>query len=160
MQLYVLIVQHCSRASMPACGSRAEPVPLSCFFVFVPPQPKDWSISMNKKERRLALATALQSAAPDMVVVDTVAEKVADKKTKSLLAMLETVGVDAMERKVLLITKEKNEHVTMAGRNIAKLALNSADAISVFDVLHADKIVVEAAALEHIQSFYGGKQQA
>ncbi|GBG00462.1 50S ribosomal protein L4, partial [Raphidocelis subcapitata] len=36
------------------------------------PKPKDWSIKMNKKERRLALATALQSAAPDMIVVDSV----------------------------------------------------------------------------------------
>lgn len=35
-------------------------------------QPKDWSISMNKKERRLALATALQSAAGDVVVVDDI----------------------------------------------------------------------------------------
>lgn len=114
---------------------------------------------MNKKERRLALATALQSAAPDMIVVDAVAEKVADKKTKTLLAMLETVGVDAMERKVLLITKEKNEHITLAGRNVAKLALNTADCISVFDVLHADKIIVEASALEFIQSFYGGARK-
>ena len=37
-----------------------------------PPQPKDWSIKMNKKERRLALATALQSAAPDMLAVDSI----------------------------------------------------------------------------------------
>jgi hypothetical protein len=40
------------------------------------PQPKDWSIKMNKKERRLALATALQSAAADVVVVDNIAEAV------------------------------------------------------------------------------------
>lgn len=159
MQLCMHIFQHCTCIFM-ATRVAVELILSPVVFRVCAPQPKDWSISMNKKERRLALATALQSAAPDMVVVDTVAEKVADKKTKSLLAMLETVGVDAMERKVLLITKEKNEHVTMAGRNIAKLALNSADAISVFDVLHADKIVVEAAALEHIQSFYGGKQQA
>lgn len=38
------------------------------------PQPKDWSISMNKKERRLALATALQSAASDVVVVDSITQ--------------------------------------------------------------------------------------
>jgi large subunit ribosomal protein L4 len=39
-------------------------------------QPKDWSIKMNKKERRLALATALQSAAADVVVVDSIADAV------------------------------------------------------------------------------------
>lgn len=113
---------------------------------------------MNKKERRLALATALQSAAADMVVVESAAAGVADKKTKSMVAMLEKCGVDVMERKVLLITKEKSEEVLLAGRNVAKLAINSADAISVFDVLNADKIVIESAALAHIQSFYGAKQ--
>lgn len=52
-------------------------------------QPKDWSIKMNKKERRLALATALQSAAADITVVDNLT--VEDKKTKSLLATLNKV---------------------------------------------------------------------
>ena len=46
---------------------------------------------MNKKERRLALATALQSASADVLVVESLAGQVADKKTKSLLALLEKV---------------------------------------------------------------------
>jgi large subunit ribosomal protein L4 len=47
---------------------------------------------MNKKERRLALATALQSAAPDMIVVDDIEGQLQDKKTKTLLAALNKVG--------------------------------------------------------------------
>ena len=43
----------------------------------------------------------------------------------------------------------------LAGRNVEKLAINTADKISVFDVLNADKIIIEHAALEHINSFYG-----
>jgi large subunit ribosomal protein L4 len=54
-------------------------------------QPKDWSIKMNKKERRLALATALQSAAADITVVDSLTLE--DKKTKTLLATLNKVCV-------------------------------------------------------------------
>jgi RecA/RadA recombinase len=46
-------------------------------------QPKDWSIKMNKKERRLALATALQSAAADVVVVDSIADAVQVRRRKS-----------------------------------------------------------------------------
>ncbi len=65
-----------------------------------------------------------------------------------------------MARKVLLITKEERPDVALAGRNLAKLTLNTAAAISVFDVLNADYIVLEAGALEHIQDFYGGKQDA
>uniref|UniRef100_A0A7S0WZE2 Large ribosomal subunit protein uL4c n=1 Tax=Chlamydomonas leiostraca TaxID=1034604 RepID=A0A7S0WZE2_9CHLO len=124
------------------------------------PKPKDWSIKMNKKERRLALATALQSAAADMVVIDSLAGKVEDKKTKTLLSILEKVGADATERKVLLITKEANEHVTLAGRNVAKLFINTASAIKIFDVLRADHIVIEADALAHVQSFYGGASES
>jgi ribosomal protein L4 len=48
-------------------------VPCCAAIAFARAQPKDWSISMNKKERRLALATALQSAAADTVVVDGIA---------------------------------------------------------------------------------------
>lgn len=124
------------------------------------PKPKDWSISMNKKERRLALATALQSAAADMIVVDSLEGAAADRKTKSVVSMFEKIGVDVMARKVLLITKEERPDVALAGRNIAKLTINTASAISVFDVLNADYIVLETGALEHIQDFYGGKQDA
>ena len=55
-------------------------------------QPRDWSIDMNKKERRLALGTALQSASSDIVVVDDFSA-FQEIKTKSLLQKLENVGV-------------------------------------------------------------------
>jgi large subunit ribosomal protein L4 len=48
-------------------------------------QPKDWSIKMNKKERRLALATALQSAAADVVVVDSIAGAVQVRHAEALV---------------------------------------------------------------------------
>ncbi|GFR45745.1 hypothetical protein Agub_g7161 [Astrephomene gubernaculifera] len=120
------------------------------------PKPKDWTISMNKKERRLAMATALQSAAPDMIVIDSLEGQLEDKKTKSMVSLLERVGVDVMERKVLLITKSERPNATLAGRNIAKLAMNTSSTIKVLDVLNADRIVIEAEALEHIQSSFGG----
>lgn len=122
------------------------------------PKPKDWSIRMNKKERRLALATALQSAAADMIVVEGLAGQVEDCKTKSLLAALSKVGVNPMEQKVLLITKDATKSITLAGRNVEKLYLNHADAIKVFDVLKADKIVLEDGALEHIKAKFGASQ--
>ncbi|KXZ46544.1 hypothetical protein GPECTOR_42g751 [Gonium pectorale] len=122
------------------------------------PKPKDWSISMNKKERRLALATALQSAAADITVVESLEGKLQDTKTKSMVALLAKLGADVMARKVLLITKEERPDVTLAGRNIAKLTLNTASAIGVFDVLNADHIIIEDEALAHVQAFYGSKQ--
>ncbi len=111
---------------------------------------------MNKKERRLGLATALQSAAADIVVVEDI--KVDDKKTKTLLAMLAKLGVSP-ERKTLLITSAVNENVQLAGRNVTKLSINSADCLNVFDILNADKIIIESAAMAHIASFYGAAQK-
>lgn len=119
------------------------------------PKPKDWSISMNKKERRLAMATAIQSAAADMVVVESMDGQIADRKTKTLLAALEKVGADPMAQKVLLITKAANDNVVMAGRNIAKLSINTASSIGILDVLHADRIVIEQDALAHVQASFG-----
>ena len=129
----------------------------STFGCVVVLQPKDWSIKMNKKERRLALATALQSAAKDMTVIESLAEKVQDKKTKSLVSALAKAGADS-SKKTLLIVNEGYDHVVMAGRNVAKLAINTADKINIFDVLNADQIVVEAPALATVQSLYGASQ--
>ncbi|KAI8463072.1 MAG: plastid ribosomal protein L4 [Monoraphidium minutum] len=114
------------------------------------PKPKDWSIKMNKKERRLALATALQSAAPDMLVVDAVA---ADGKTKSLVAALEKVGA-AADKKTLLVLANWDEATVRAGRNVAKLAINTADRLQVFDVLNADVVVFEKAAIAKVKELY------
>ena len=55
------------------------------------PKPKDWSINMNKKEKALAMSTALQSAASDMIVLDSV-PSIEGRKTKSLVNMLKNVG--------------------------------------------------------------------
>jgi large subunit ribosomal protein L4 len=134
-------------------GSSVSPLFVGGGVIFGP-KPKDWSIKMNKKERRLALATALQSAAADVTVVESLEGKVSDKKTKSLIALLAKVGV-SLEKKTLLITKAYNESVFLAGRNIEKLAINTADKISVFDVLNSDKIIIESEALKHVNAFYG-----
>ncbi len=111
---------------------------------------------MNKKERRLALATALQSAASDCMVVDSFEGQVADKKTKTLLALLAKLGAEP-GRKTLIITAEENEAVNLAARNVPKVMVNSASALKVFDILHADKIMIESAALEFIAAMYGPK---
>eukprot|EP00879_Flechtneria_rotunda_P001882 GHRR01002053.1.p1 GENE.GHRR01002053.1~~GHRR01002053.1.p1 ORF type:complete len:252 (+),score=89.44 GHRR01002053.1:84-839(+) len=117
------------------------------------PKPKDWSIKMNKKERRLALATALQSAAADIIVVDSIAAGAADGKTKSLVSTLAKVGATA-DKKTLLVLAAADNNVIRAGRNVAKLAVNTADAIKVYDVLNSDVIVMEKGAIEAVRSAY------
>lgn len=118
------------------------------------PKPKDWSIKMNKKERRLALATALQSAAADIVVVEGLKDKLSTPKTKTLVETLENLGV-SKDVYALVITAEADANLTLSARNVEKVKLNTANAIRVYDVLRADKIVIEKGALDFIQEFYG-----
>ena len=117
------------------------------------PKPKDWGIKMNKKERRLAMATALQSAAADIIVVESAA--MSEPKTKALVAALAAVGADPMQKNVLVVATEVGDGLQRASRNVEKLSINKVSALNASDVLKADKIVVEKGALAAIQEFYG-----
>jgi large subunit ribosomal protein L4 len=123
------------------------------------PKPRDWGIKMNKKERRLALGTALQSAAADTVVVDAVA--LAAPKTSELVGALARLGADPMTpgAHVLLIVDGGSPELTLAARNVAGLTVSRVGALNAYDVLRADRIVVEKAALAAIQDFYGPKAE-
>ncbi|MCG5058742.1 MAG: 50S ribosomal protein L4 [Limnoraphis sp. WC205] len=118
------------------------------------PKPRDYSQKMNRKERRLALRTALQSRTADLVVVEEFLEQLPRPKTKDLVAAMSRWGVGA-ESKVLLILPEKQENVYLSGRNIARMRICLADSINVYDILNADYIVTTPAALEKIQEVYG-----
>lgn len=118
------------------------------------PKPRDFSQKMNRKERRLALRTALQSRVEDMVVVEEFVEQLPRPKTKDLVAAMSRWGIDP-ESKVLLVLPEKQENVYLSGRNIARIRICLADSLNVYDVLHADNIVTTPAALEKIQEVYG-----
>ncbi|MEC4804675.1 MAG: 50S ribosomal protein L4 [Jaaginema sp. PMC 1079.18] len=118
------------------------------------PKPRDYSQKMNRKERRLALRTALDSRRDDLIVVEDFSEQITRPKTKDLVAALERWGAN-LEAKVLLILPEKIENIYLSGRNIAHLTMISANYLNVYDVLNADKIVVSSQALQIIQEVYG-----
>jgi large subunit ribosomal protein L4 len=117
------------------------------------PKPRDYNISMNRKERRLALRTALMSRDADLIVIESFAEKLAKPKTKELITALNRWGIEP-EAKVLLIVSEKDENLYLSARNIAKLKLISADGLNVYDLLWADKLVTTPQALAKIQEVY------
>ncbi|MFB2898673.1 50S ribosomal protein L4 [Aerosakkonemataceae cyanobacterium BLCC-F50] len=117
------------------------------------PKPREFNINMNRKERRLALRTALMSRDADLIVIESFAEKFPRPKTKELVTALTRWGVEP-ETKVLLIVSEKDENLYLSARNIAKLKLISADCLNVYDLLWADKLVTTPQALAKIQEVY------
>lgn len=118
------------------------------------PKPRDYTIKMNRKERRLALRTAFQSRVEDLIVVQDFAEQLSRPKTREMTQALARWGVEP-DSKVLLIVAERNETIYLSARNIEKLRMISANNLNVFDVLNADKIVATASAITMIQEVYG-----
>lgn len=118
------------------------------------PKPRSYEVKMNRKERRLALRTALQSRAEDLIVVQEFQSELPRPKTKELVAALSRWGV-ADNSKVLLILAEREENVYLSARNVANLKLISASNLNIYDLLAADHIVATASALDKIQEVYG-----
>ena len=117
------------------------------------PKPRDFDLKMNRKERRLALRTAFIGRAEDLIVVEEFSSELQRPKTKDLVAALARWGA-APEQKTLLILSEIAENVLLSARNIENLKLIPADQLNVYDLLHADKIIVTSSTLDKIQEVY------
>ncbi len=117
------------------------------------PKPRDYSIKMNRKERRLALRTALLSRAEDLVLVEAFEDRFERPKTRDFIDALGRWGVD-VTGKVLVIVAEKQEVVYLSVRNIENVKLITANGLNVYDLLVADQLVITSPALELIQEVY------
>lgn len=118
------------------------------------PKPRDYSQKMNRKERRLALRTALQSRSEDLIVVQDFAAQLPRPKTKDFLEAATRWGIESGS-KILLILAEKNENVYLSVRNISTVKLITADNLNIHDLLNADYIVSTEDAIQKIQEVYG-----
>ncbi len=117
------------------------------------PKPRDYSVKMNRKERRLALRTAFQGRLDDLYVVEDFSQELSRPKTRTVLEALQRWGVEASS-KVLLILSERDEMVYLSVRNIPNVKLITAGNLNIFDLLNADAIVTTVSALAKIQEVY------
>jgi large subunit ribosomal protein L4 len=117
------------------------------------PKPKDYNMKMNRKERRLALRTALMGRIDDIIVVENFATNVAQPKTKEFVQAMTRWGVEA-DGKVLIIVAEIDDNTLLSVRNIAHVKMISASGLNVFDLLNADQIVATTEAIAKIQEVY------
>jgi large subunit ribosomal protein L4 len=117
------------------------------------PKPKDYNMKMNRKERRLALRTALMGRIDDIIVVENFATNVAQPKTKEFVQAMTRWGVEA-DGKVLVIVAEIDDNTLLSVRNIAHVKMISASGLNVFDLLNADQIVATTEAIAKIQEVY------
>ncbi len=118
------------------------------------PKPRNYSLTMNRKERRLALRTALMARITDMKVVKDFGKSLKIPKTSEVTAALSRLGISS-EAKVLIILSNPSETIRRSVRNLKKVKLIAADQLNVFDLLHANSLVVGQEALATIQEVYG-----
>jgi large subunit ribosomal protein L4 len=118
------------------------------------PKPRSYTLAMNRKERRLALRTALMSRVADITVVKGFAQGLESPKTREITAALQRFGI-AADAKVLLVIDGASEEVRLSVRNLKKVKLIAADQLNVFDLLNASKLVLNEEALAKIQEVYG-----
>ena len=118
------------------------------------PKPRSYNLAMNRKERRLALRTALMSRIDDIIVVKGFGADLKAPKTKEITAALGRFGI-ADGAKVLVILDNASEAVRLSVRNLEKVKLIAADQLNVFDLLNANSLVVGEEALAKIQEVYG-----
>ena len=110
--------------------------------------PRDYSFDINKKERVLALKSALTHKFQDkeLVVIDEI--KLDTLKTKSIKEIMATLK---LTDKVLFVTGNDNENLFMATRNLGYAYNVNADELNCYDIVDADTLVVDAAAVEVIE---------
>ena len=114
------------------------------------PVPRDYTVKMNKKEKRAALKSALTSRVQEskLVVVDEL--KFDEIKTKKMQGVLNALNV----KKALIVLKDNDQNVLLSARNIADVRTVLTSTLNVFDILKYDTVVVTKAAVENIEELY------
>ena len=118
------------------------------------PKPRTYNLAMNRKERRLALRTALMARIDDVTVVKDFGAAIETPKTREIVDALGRLGI-AAGAKVLIVLTDPSEAVRRSVRNLEKVKLISANQLNVFDLLHANALVLGEEALATIQEVYG-----
>ena len=115
------------------------------------PKPRDYSYTLNKKVRRLALKSAFSSKVKDneMIVLDKIT--LDSYKTKTVVDMLKALGA---EKKVLLVLPENNKTVIASAHNIPGVKTALTNTLNVYDILNADKFIVVKDAVAQIEEVY------
>ena len=114
------------------------------------PKPRDYSFKMNKKEKRIALLSALSSKVADNKIVVLDAFNLDEVKTKKFAEVMSNLKVD----KALVVIEGENKNVVLSGRNIPSVKVTATNEINTYDVLKYETLVVTKAAVEKLEEVY------
>ena len=117
------------------------------------PKPRSYNLDMNRKERRLALRTALMSRTSDIQTVEDFGSSLTTPKTKEIVKGLDRLGIDKT-KKILIILDNPSTNIKKSIHNIPNIKLVLADQLNVFDILNANQLVIGNSAIEKIKEVY------
>ena len=115
------------------------------------PKPRDYSYSLNKKEKRAALKSALSDKAANgnIIVVEGLAME--EIKTSVFAKFLNKIGA---AKKAMVITNGVDEKIYKSARNIEGVSVTTAEILSTYEIMNANVLVVDKAAIEKIQEVF------
>lgn len=114
------------------------------------PTPRDYSFKLNKKEKQLALKSALTSRVAEEKIFVLDALKMDEVKTKKFQAVLDALKVN----KALVVLEENDQNVILSARNIPNLKTAQTNTINVYDILKYDTLVITKDAVSKIEEVY------
>ena len=117
------------------------------------PTPRDYSKKQNKKERRLALLSALSHKVSDkeLVVVDELSFE--SNKTKEMVSVLDKLNLS--NKKVLIVGEELTDNVCLASRNLANVKVVLPEEVNTLDVVSCDNMLITEKALNKLEEVLG-----
>lgn len=112
------------------------------------PHPKSYAIKMNRKEKRLALKSALAYKAieSNMIIIDSL--NIETNKTKDMLAILNKLN---LEGKILIVVEELTDNLILSTRNLKNILLLGVDEINTYDIVASDKLVITKEAVQKVE---------
>lgn len=114
------------------------------------PTPRDYSFKLNKKEKQLALKSALTSRVAEEKIFVLDALKMDEVKTKKFQAVLDALKVN----KALVVLEENDQNVILSARNIPNVKTAQTNTINVYDILKYDTLVITKDAVSKIEEVY------
>lgn len=124
------------------------------------PRQKSYRIKMNKKEKQIAISTALMGSLPRMTIVNDFESEFSAPKASAMQAFLSRLGADTTGKSnTLMITNKRHENTYLSARNLPFLTHRTLDNINARDILKAKKLVVSTSAMDTLRVRYGASTE-
>jgi large subunit ribosomal protein L4 len=117
------------------------------------PKPRQFTLKLNKKERRLALQTLLYNKKNSILIIENLENEIIEPKTKNFLKVCQNCSI-TLDQKVLVIVSKKTTALKLATQNLPNVELISASSLNTLSLLKAKQIILTPLAINYIKEIY------